>query len=377
MKTKRRSFVVALLVLMLLLSNVPFALAAKPKASSVGIFGINSNQSDMVLYTAVCIEEEDGLFVYTGQHPIDQQIGVYMSLTDSLSANSGYSIEEDTTYNAISGVYRFALGDKVKSGSEPDINPKMASVKRNDIVYFTHLSLDGKESLAVEKSTVTSTKGGTITTKDRLEKDFENGDFSVIFNDDGDVVGFCKSGVATAVLPSKGGDLLLWGIIGGVVILALIGGGIVVSKKKKKDTSPVSVPPQGEPAPQWNDGETVLNDTPDDLFPPVANSTGRYALIGHGGHHDGRIYPVPQEGVTIGREPDNSIRFPAQTPGVSRHHVRIFWQDGQLRLVDLNSSNGTYLNRGGRIPPMQSVPLNSGDMIYLGERKNAFELTQR
>ncbi len=94
----------------------------------------------------------------------------------------------------------------------------------------------------------------------------------------------------------------------------------------------------------------------------------------HGGYLNGRHYFVPAEGITIGRTPDNTICYPAQTPGISRHHAKLFWQKGQLMLVDLGSSNGTYLYQTGRIVPMQPVPLNPGDVFYLGEKLNAFEI---
>ncbi len=54
--------------------------------------------------------------------------------------------------------------------------------------------------------------------------------------------------------------------------------------------------------------------------------------------------PIPPEGVTLGRDEDNSYVIPAQLfPGVSGHHARLEVEDGALFLVDLDSSNGTLV----------------------------------
>lgn len=50
--------------------------------------------------------------------------------------------------------------------------------------------------------------------------------------------------------------------------------------------------------------------------------------------------------LTIGREPDNAIRI--QDPLASRHHALVRKLGGRTQVVDLGSSNGTYVN-GRRI----------------------------
>ena len=51
----------------------------------------------------------------------------------------------------------------------------------------------------------------------------------------------------------------------------------------------------------------------------------------------------------------------------SRQHAVLEWDDaaGSLTLEDLNSSNGTYLNRG-RVYPGQKQSLMVGDVIQIG-----------
>jgi FHA domain len=49
----------------------------------------------------------------------------------------------------------------------------------------------------------------------------------------------------------------------------------------------------------------------------------------------------------------------------SRQHALITFEDGQLFIEDLNSSNGTYVNRS-RVYPGQRRPLRVGDLIQIG-----------
>jgi hypothetical protein len=58
--------------------------------------------------------------------------------------------------------------------------------------------------------------------------------------------------------------------------------------------------------------------------------------------------------------------YQAHVRGVSRHHARIMsTQDGYV-LMDLNSSNGTWVNEQP-LTGEEEYPLNNGDMIRLGQ----------
>lgn len=56
----------------------------------------------------------------------------------------------------------------------------------------------------------------------------------------------------------------------------------------------------------------------------------------------GRRYPLDAEDVTLGREADNTVVVASDQ--TSRHHARIFVSGGAHVLVDLESTNGTFLN---------------------------------
>lgn len=73
--------------------------------------------------------------------------------------------------------------------------------------------------------------------------------------------------------------------------------------------------------------------------------------------------------ITIGRTPSNDVRIPE--PGVSSSHARILYTDGSLTLIDLSSTNGTFVN-GSRIQGPQMV--QPGDEVYVCSYKLAFEL---
>ena len=64
--------------------------------------------------------------------------------------------------------------------------------------------------------------------------------------------------------------------------------------------------------------------------------------------------------VTIGRKVGNAVRL--LDPKVSRTHARIQATEEGFRILDLKSSNGTFIN-GERI---ENFLLNSGDKIRVG-----------
>ncbi len=51
--------------------------------------------------------------------------------------------------------------------------------------------------------------------------------------------------------------------------------------------------------------------------------------------------------------------------GVGRRHMRFFIKDNQVYIEDLDSTNGTFLNRQ-RLPPKTPQPVRDGDEIALG-----------
>jgi hypothetical protein len=91
----------------------------------------------------------------------------------------------------------------------------------------------------------------------------------------------------------------------------------------------------------------------------------------------GKILPFsdPKE-FTLGRlsdnqpiEPDIDLSpYKAFDNGVSRLHAVIRYKEGDVVIVDVGSSNGTYIN-GVRILPNIEHPLRHGDIVALGKLK--------
>jgi hypothetical protein len=89
--------------------------------------------------------------------------------------------------------------------------------------------------------------------------------------------------------------------------------------------------------------------------------------------HTNSIILTPQEEIVIGRTdtkfeggPDLDLApFGAAEQGVSRRHAVIRRGEDTLILVDLGSTNGTYLN-GQRLIPDQPRVLRDGDEIRAG-----------
>jgi two-component system cell cycle response regulator len=77
----------------------------------------------------------------------------------------------------------------------------------------------------------------------------------------------------------------------------------------------------------------------------------------------GRRFVIDKEVITIGRGRDNDVVLPSDC--VSRRHARIEQRDGHVYLVDLASTNGTYINDEPR--PVRDRQLQRGDQIKVGD----------
>src|SRR4051812_44686948 len=66
--------------------------------------------------------------------------------------------------------------------------------------------------------------------------------------------------------------------------------------------------------------------------------------------------------ITIGRVKENDIVLPKNN--ISKRHVRIVRKEDKFKIIDLKSTNGTYIN-GRRIDG--PYDLKEGDKIYVGD----------
>ncbi|MCI0376709.1 MAG: FHA domain-containing protein [Gemmataceae bacterium] len=90
------------------------------------------------------------------------------------------------------------------------------------------------------------------------------------------------------------------------------------------------------------------------------------------GAKPGMEYPIFEGQNVIGRADEKPVEvdiefqeFPERIWS-SRQHAVIVCDNGSLVIEDLNSSNGTYVNRS-RVPPGKKQGLRANDIIQIGE----------
>lgn len=93
---------------------------------------------------------------------------------------------------------------------------------------------------------------------------------------------------------------------------------------------------------------------------------GTVLLIRSGGGCEGETIAVDVDVLTIGRSPHSDLFLDDVT--VSRHHARVLRDEGGFWVEDLNSLNGTYVNR----KRIEQQRLFDGDELQIGKFKLAF-----
>lgn len=129
---------------------------------------------------------------------------------------------------------------------------------------------------------------------------------------------------------------------------------------------PVIPPPPPAPAPPIPD--TVA--TPARTQPPSSvTATGAQAeLTIESGPDAGHKYRANDKAVRLGRSPDNDVIL--RDPATSGHHARLERRGDAFWLVDLGSTNGTFVNGES----VQERQLNNGDRLTVGQNSVQFTL---
>ncbi len=121
----------------------------------------------------------------------------------------------------------------------------------------------------------------------------------------------------------------------------------------------------------------VLRAAPAPVPTPAPAASFRPVLAGLTGEFAGVEVLLEQGYLVIGRDPQRAqLVFRQGADAVSRQHcaLRADAVTGAVYLEDCESTHGTFLESGERLPPRVPRPLRAGDRFYLGDRGNLFEV---
>jgi len=79
------------------------------------------------------------------------------------------------------------------------------------------------------------------------------------------------------------------------------------------------------------------------------------------GPYAGQSYELSKDVILLGRVDDMDI--PLNDPSVSSRHAELRFENGQWNLIDLNSTNGSTVNK----KPTMAAALSEGDVVGIGE----------
>ena len=116
-----------------------------------------------------------------------------------------------------------------------------------------------------------------------------------------------------------------------------------------------------------------------DLPRPPGSFAGRPRLVvsssgvspdGNPHGPDQRTYELTTPVTLLGRGTDCDLRL--VDPGVSRHHAELRVEDSDVVVVDLGSTNGTFVNG----QPIRRAPLSDGSRVTIGRTTLTFRADQ-
>jgi hypothetical protein len=136
--------------------------------------------------------------------------------------------------------------------------------------------------------------------------------------------------------------------------------------------------PSAVPQPELASGKAAANVN---LSSVGSTQKAHAKLVIERGKSVGKVFMLSSPESQIGRWdadggifPDVDLDSDDPEAKVSRRHARVTMTDGKHFLEDLGSTNGTFVNRGKRLPPGTRQPLNDGDEIIVGKTFLRFQL---
>jgi pSer/pThr/pTyr-binding forkhead associated (FHA) protein len=102
--------------------------------------------------------------------------------------------------------------------------------------------------------------------------------------------------------------------------------------------------------------------------PAAMTGGGQAELTIESGPDAGHSHRAGDRTLRLGRSPDNDVIL--RDPATSGHHARLERRGDQFWLIDLGSTNGTFVNGES----VQEKQLNHGDRLTIGQNSVHFAL---
>lgn len=132
-------------------------------------------------------------------------------------------------------------------------------------------------------------------------------------------------------------------------------------KSQEQDTGP-----QGTRVFRREELEQRLAEREREVGPSTAATSGAQ-LLGLAGAFKGRRFNIPNGRSTLGRDNQNDIII--NDDSVSLVHARLIEKEGQFRVLNLLSTNGTWVNN----KKVTDSALQDGDSVCFGEAEFLFQ----
>lgn len=146
--------------------------------------------------------------------------------------------------------------------------------------------------------------------------------------------------------------IIVIAIAAAVVVIAIVIVIVVVSKGKKKASAAV---PQSIPS-------------------PAAKISQGAVITGMKGFMANRSFNI-NGSIVLGRNPQKcTVCYPVDSKGISGVHCQIRQTANGYEIMDLGSSNGTFLGSGERLTPNVPVFIPDGTFFYLGSAEQLFQI---
>ena len=146
----------------------------------------------------------------------------------------------------------------------------------------------------------------------------------------------------------------------------------MVAPPPADDREPTTLMPAWQPPPAVPVATSPPPAVPETMAmptrPPAAPAMGgpQAELTIESGPDAGHSHRASDHALRLGRSPDNDVIL--RDPATSGHHARLERRGDEFWLVDLGSTNGTFVNGES----IQEKELNHGDRVTIGQNSVHF-----